>query len=150
MRRTPWNIFFHVLVGLDACILLSQDPSLVGRCGRIVDETARTLLLEEQGGRRIRVSKRGSVFAIRVGREWVVVEGELIVGRVDERLKRLEKGRGLVVRYVVRERRWYTWDKAPGEDLQRQEVPVARAGEGKGPDTQGRGGQGEDEEHCGR
>lgn len=142
MRRTPWNIFFHVLLGLEACILLSQDPSLVGRCGVIVDESARTLVLETGEGRRIRVLKRGTVFAFRVGGEWVVVEGELIVGRVDERLKRLEKGRGLVVRYVVREKRWYTWDKAPGEDMQRQEVPVARAGEGKGPDTQGGRGQG--------
>ena len=138
MRRTAWNIFFHVLVGLDACILLSQDPSLVGRCGRVVEETARTIVLEAEDGRRIRVVKRGSIFAFRVGGEWVVVEGELIVGRLDERLKRLEKGRGLVVRYVLRERRWYTWDKAPGEDVQREEVPVARAGEGKGPDTQGR------------
>ncbi len=120
MRRTPWNIFFHVLVGLPACVLLSQDPSLVGRCGVVVEETARTLVLEESDGRRIRVQKRGSVFEFRVGRVAVVVEGELIVGRVDERLKRLEKGRGLVVRYVLREKQgWYTRDRAPAEDVQR-------------------------------
>ncbi len=116
MRRTPWNIFFHVLVGLEVCILSHPDPGLVGLCGIVVEETARTLVVEA-GGRRVRVTKRDAMFEFRVGRESVIVEGELIVGRWSERLKRLEKGRGLVVRYVLRERRWYTRREAPREDV---------------------------------
>ncbi len=111
MRRTHWNIFFHALLGLRVCILLHPDPGLVGLCGRVIEETARTLVLELEDGRKVRVVKRGGVFEFEVGGKRVVVEGELIVGRLDERLKRLEKGRGLVVRYVFREKQgWYTRD----------------------------------------
>ncbi|AEM39522.1 Ribonuclease P, Rpp29 [Pyrolobus fumarii 1A] len=117
MRRTPWNIFFHVLVGLEVCVLSHPDPAMVGRCGVVIDETARTLVLRDKSGKVFRVTKRDAIFEFRVGRVSVIAEGELIVGRVEERLKRLEKGRGLVVRYVLREGRWYTRVEAPGENV---------------------------------
>ncbi len=116
MRRTPWNIFFHVLVGLEVCILSHPDPTLVGLCGVVVEETARTLVIRS-GERLVRVAKRDAIFEFRLGSVGVIVEGELIVGRWSERVKRLEKGRGLVVRYVLRERRWYTRREAPREDV---------------------------------
>lgn len=118
MRQKPWNIIFHNLIGLHVHVLLHPDPSLRGLEGVVVDETARTLLVEAPGGRRVRVLKDYSTLLFRLpDGDWVVVYGEEISGDPAERLKRLEKLRG--VRWLVRraEKHRHPWGKAPREDM---------------------------------
>jgi ribonuclease P protein subunit POP4 len=45
---TPQNVARHELVGLTARVVDSPDPSLVGIEGRIVEETAHTLVFETE------------------------------------------------------------------------------------------------------
>ncbi|KSW12363.1 ribonuclease P [Pyrodictium occultum] len=117
MRHTEWNIIFHTLVGLRARVLLHPDPGLRGVEGRILLETRRGLLLEADG-RRLWVSKANAIFLIQLpGGSWVVVRGEEIRGVQSERLKRLERSKG--VGWLVRagEKRRYTWGQPSGEDV---------------------------------
>lgn len=74
---------------MKAKIVESTDPGLRGREGVIVDETKRTLVLEE-GNRKIVVPKEISIFklVLPTGEE-VEVEGRKIIMRPEERIKNL-------------------------------------------------------------
>ena len=89
MKHTPRNILYHELIGLKTRILSSPDPSLIGVEGTIVYETARTLTLDV-GGARKKILKRATTFLISLpdGRR-VKVQGDLILGRPEERVKRM-------------------------------------------------------------
>ncbi len=89
MKHTPRNIVFHELIGLKASVLSSPDPGLVGFDGIIVDETAYILVLEKNNTRK-KILKRATTFLITLpdGRR-VKVQGDLILGRPEERVKRM-------------------------------------------------------------
>lgn len=89
MKITPSNILCHELIGLEVRIEQYTDPSLVNVTGRVVDETLKTLVIEREGGKRIRVFKANGVFVFKTpdGRE-VTVVGEDVVGRPWDRLKK--------------------------------------------------------------
>ena len=40
------NIFYHELIGLELKVVDSSNPSLIGLCGTVIDETKKTLLVE--------------------------------------------------------------------------------------------------------
>jgi ribonuclease P protein subunit POP4 len=40
------NIFYHELIGLELKVVDSSNPSLIGLCGTVIDETKKTLLIE--------------------------------------------------------------------------------------------------------
>ena len=40
------NIFYHELIGLELKVVDSSNPSLIGLCGTVVDETKKTLTIE--------------------------------------------------------------------------------------------------------
>jgi ribonuclease P protein subunit POP4 len=120
-RRTghsSWALFFGPLTGLHVCICFHPDPSLRHLCGLVVLEKPRCLIVESADGRRRCVLKRGGLFAFKLGSGgWALVRGEEVLGSPGERLRRLEKGKG--VGWLVRasKRRGYTWCKAAREDL---------------------------------
>jgi len=88
VRRTPHNIVRHELIGLEAEILDSRNPCQRGLKGRIVYETMHTIVLEGSRGRKV-VPKRGAKFLLTLpSGERVVVEGSVLVGRPEDRLKR--------------------------------------------------------------
>lgn len=88
MRRTPRNIARHELVGLEAKVLDSSNPCQRGIKGRIVYETMHTVVLEGSEGRKV-VPKRGAKILLTLpSGERVVVEGSVLVGRPEDRLKR--------------------------------------------------------------
>ncbi len=92
MKHTRKNIFFHELIGLEICILEHSDPSLVSVCGTIVDETAKTIVIETKKGVRKRVYKEHGVYAIWLpNREKVIIRGNQILGRPEDRLKKMLK-----------------------------------------------------------
>ncbi len=89
MRRTPRNIFFHELIGLRVRVLRHPDPGLEGLEGRVVWETARSILVEGRG-RVVRVLKPGAIFLFELPEGGVArVKGEEILGGPAERAARM-------------------------------------------------------------
>jgi RNase P/RNase MRP subunit p29 len=70
------------VIGEDVEILGSPDPSIVGRSGKVLMESEKTLLLETSSGR-LRVAKKGGVFRV-IGRE-AQVDGSELVGKLEDR-----------------------------------------------------------------
>jgi len=66
-------------------VLTSKDPTKAGRSGRVLIDTANTLLLDE-GGRAIRVEKAGAAFMIMSSEK--IVTGADISGRLQDRIGR--------------------------------------------------------------
>ncbi len=91
MKRTPRNLPFHELIGLNVEVIEHPTESIKGLKGRVIDETRNTLLIESNGKVK-RVLKLGYFkFQLPDGNE-VVLEGWRIKGRPEERLKRFLKG----------------------------------------------------------
>lgn len=82
------NILRHELIGLEARVMGSSDPTLLGTSGKIVNETCNMLVIED-GGKSRKISKSNSTFLITLpDGEKVTVEGKKLVGRPEERVKR--------------------------------------------------------------
>ncbi|RLG48871.1 MAG: ribonuclease P protein subunit [Thermoproteota archaeon] len=89
MPIKPSNVIYHELIGLEAEVVASPDPAEVGLRGVVVWETANLLILDTSGGRR-RIPKRGRVFRLILpSGSRVRVLGSLMVGRPEERVKRI-------------------------------------------------------------
>jgi RNase P/RNase MRP subunit p29 len=72
------------LIGSEVSIVAASDPTLRGRRGEVVLETAQTLMLSD-GGRFFRIPKKGTSLLLTESGE--LVTGELIRGRLEDRLK---------------------------------------------------------------
>ncbi|MHA2065618.1 MAG: ribonuclease P protein component 1 [Candidatus Thorarchaeota archaeon] len=85
---TPKELVRHELIGLEARVLESSNPSQVGLSGRVVDETRQTLSLETKKGVKS-FAKDQCVFSFRLpSGESVKVEGKLLVSRPEDRIKK--------------------------------------------------------------
>ena len=73
------------VIGEKLTVLTSRDLTKSGRSGRVLLDTANTLLLDE-GGRTFRVEKAGAAFLIM--NSGVVVTGSDIAGRLQDRIGR--------------------------------------------------------------
>lgn len=95
IRIDSRNIYYHELIGLRIRILQYSDDSLVGVEGVVVDETLKTLVIERDNKRRIRVFKSNGVFEFLLPNgEKVIIKGVDIVGRPWDRLKRVLTAKG--------------------------------------------------------
>ena len=74
------------VVGEMLTVLTSSDPTKTGRSGRVLLDTANTLLLDE-GGRFLRVEKAGASFMIVVSGK--IIAGSDIAGRLQDRIGRM-------------------------------------------------------------
>ncbi len=87
MKRTPRNIFYHELIGLQVKVLDHISKTCVGLEGRIIDETRNTLVILN-GAKPKRILKKGGKFLFKLSdRVYVVVRGEEILGRPEDRIK---------------------------------------------------------------
>ena len=85
------NIMIHEFIGLEVEIAKSTCRNLIGRRGRVVDETKNTLEIERNGVTKC-IPKRTSAFRFYLpGSENVDVEGRLIEHKPEDRPKRLMK-----------------------------------------------------------
>jgi len=119
LKHTEWNIVFHTLVGLRVRVLLHPDPTLRGLEGIVLFETRRGLLVRRGLDSAVWVSKANAIFLVQLpDGTWVVVRGEEIPGVQPERLRRLERYKG--VGWLVRagKKRRYTWCQPTREDMQ--------------------------------
>lgn len=96
MKHSVRNIFFHELIGLSIEVIDYPDRKIIGLKGRIVDETRKTLLVELNTGRLVRVFKENCIFKITIpSGKTVLIRGFEVMGNPEDRLKKIVK-RGLI------------------------------------------------------
>ena len=86
--RTPENLVRHELIGLKAKVVDSSNPKNVGIKGRIVDETRNILVIEKTDGKEVKLVKEENVFIFDLGGERISVDGKILVGRPEDRIKK--------------------------------------------------------------
>ena len=89
---SPRNILRHELIGLEAGVVKSRNPSHHTVEGFIVDESMKTLIIEQNGEAK-RVPKRDATFIIKLPSGLVEVDGVNLYGRPGDRVKKKIKRR---------------------------------------------------------
>ncbi len=90
MKHSPKNIIFHELIGLYVKVLRHNDSSLVGLEGIVIDETKNTLKLRIDNKTKT-ILKKGALLLFKLSdKVEVLVNGEQILGRPEERLKSIK------------------------------------------------------------
>ena len=85
---TPENLVRHELIGLKVRVVSSSNSANAGISGKVVDETRNTLVVEKPDGREARIAKDTCVFSFEVNSAWVRVEGSILIGRPEDRIKK--------------------------------------------------------------
>ena len=107
------NIFYHELIGLELKVVDSSNPSLIGLCGTVIDETKKTLLIEVKSEvkndgniedlssnqnninlifKEKLIQKDVSVFQFKVPDGTVVeIDGKILLNRPEDRIKKRYK-----------------------------------------------------------
>lgn len=81
------NVIKHELIGLIAEVINAKNPSLIGLKGKIIDETRSTITLKTTQGKKVIIKKQVKM-AITIMKSKTEIDGSLLVGRVEERLKK--------------------------------------------------------------
>jgi ribonuclease P protein subunit POP4 len=86
---TPQNIMRHELVGLEVKIIHSSNGDLEGIKGKVVNETKKTITIEDGEGNEKIIPKGSTTFHFTLP-EGVTVEidGKIIVSRPEDRIKK--------------------------------------------------------------
>ncbi len=84
--RNEKNILRHEIIGLPCKVISAQNSSHVGTSGKIVDETIKTVLIKDMTKKRI--PKKGTVFRMRINTKEVDIEGDYLVARPEDRIKK--------------------------------------------------------------
>ena len=94
MKLCPENLARHELIGLDVEIDCSTNPSLIGRSGKVVDETRNTFLLEtKRTVLRIPKSNTSLIFTLPDGQK-VRIAGSILISQPENRIsKRMQRTR---------------------------------------------------------
>ena len=93
MSISPVNLLKHEIVGLSTHIVRSRDPSHISREGTVVAETRDMLQIDTSFGD-ILIAKDLCVFDFTLPDGTVVrVDGELLRGRSEDRLKKRQSRR---------------------------------------------------------
>lgn len=88
MPITKRNLLQHELIGLDVEVIKSSDPSVVGKSGKIVDESHHMLVVEEKGKLK-RLQKSTVVFRVTLPNgEKINVNGRKLVSSPEDRIKK--------------------------------------------------------------
>lgn len=76
------------LIGLNAKVVKSTNPSCVGISGQVVDETRKTLVIRRKRENKV-IVKETAVFHLALPNGTVVeIEGNAILGRPEDRVKK--------------------------------------------------------------
>lgn len=84
---TRKNILKHEFIGLWVEIIKSTNKAQIGLKGKIVDETKNTIKIETRKGEKI-IQKNGTIFKIKFPRGSVVVNGNEINVRPEDRIRK--------------------------------------------------------------
>ncbi len=86
------NILLHELIGLETKVINDSNPSNRGVSGIVIDETRKTLVLRANG-KTARIAKKNATFTFNLPEGGFEVEGAVLVGRPEDRVKRRFKRR---------------------------------------------------------
>ena len=87
MNITP-SIVQHEFIGIEAKVVHSSNPDLVGITGKVVDETRNTFTISHNGEKKV-IIKDTAVFEFAMPDGTVVeLDGKVIMGRPEDRLKK--------------------------------------------------------------
>lgn len=90
MKVTP-DIIREEFIGIEGKITSSPNKSYVGLSGEVVDETKNTFTIQKAGKQRT-IIKHSAVFHFTFSDGTVVeIDGNLLVGRPEDRLKKTVK-----------------------------------------------------------
>lgn len=81
------DIIRHELIGLEIEVTASKNQSLVGIKGKIVDETKNTLKVRANS-RVLTIMKNAIMFKANIGGKAVEIDGNCIMGRPEDRIKK--------------------------------------------------------------
>jgi len=88
MTVTP-SIVQHEFIGLEAKVVKSSNPDIVGITGKVVDETRNTFTISLNDGEKKVVIKDTAVFEFVMPDGTVVeMDGKVMMGRPEDRLKK--------------------------------------------------------------
>jgi ribonuclease P protein subunit POP4 len=85
------NLLNHELIGLESEVVSSTNPFNIGIHGEVIDETMQTILIKNQISKRIQ--KRGTIFKFKLNDETVTVDGDALLGRPEDRVKKTNRRR---------------------------------------------------------
>ena len=86
------NILLHELIGLETKVIKHSNPSNRGVSGIVIDETRKTLVLRGDG-KTARIAKKNATFTFNLPEGGFEVDGAVLVGRPEDRVKRRLKRR---------------------------------------------------------
>lgn len=81
--RSAKNILRHELIGLQCKVVNSLNKSQIGISGVIENETLKTIVINGK-----RIFKKGSIFRINVANKTVDVDGDHLLTRPEDRIKK--------------------------------------------------------------
>tara|TARA_Y100000310_G_C20617742_1_gene781561 strand:- start:382 stop:642 length:261 start_codon:yes stop_codon:yes gene_type:complete len=86
MRKTT-NILRHELIGLDVEVVGAKNDTLIGIKGVVVDETRNCLIIDTKEGEK-KVLKKGVEIKIKMEGKEIIITGDFLVGKPEERIKK--------------------------------------------------------------
>ena len=86
--RTPENLVRHELIGLKVRVVKSLNKKNIGISGKVVDETRNIIVIEKTKGQEVRLAKKHNVFVFSLGKKKVRIDGEILVGRPEDRIRK--------------------------------------------------------------
>lgn len=90
MKITP-DIIRHEFIGTQSKVTSSSHPDYVGISGKLIDETRNTFTILHRGNAK-KVVKNSSTFNFKFADGTIVeINGKLLVGRPEDRLKKTVK-----------------------------------------------------------
>ena len=85
------SVVQYEFIGLETTVVKSSNPDVVGLSGKVVDETRNTLTILQDNTEKV-IVKDTSVFDFVLPDKTVVeIDGKVIMGRPEDRLKRRPK-----------------------------------------------------------
>ncbi len=83
----PDDVLRYELIGLHIEVTGSSNRSLIGLHGKVVEETRNTITIEENNKEK-KLVKGQITLATTINGKKITINGELLIGRPEERLKK--------------------------------------------------------------
>jgi len=90
--RNEKNILQHEFIGLSVRIIRSRHNGYLDIRGTVVDET-KNMLIIDTGKKHVKIPKTGNTFTFKLESGPIIIEGEMILARSEERTKRLGRNK---------------------------------------------------------
>ena len=81
------DIVKYELIGLQAKIADSKNKANIGLTGKIIDETKKTITIKTKGSKKM-VFKNNIKLELKINKQNILVDGNLLIGRPEDRVKK--------------------------------------------------------------